>query len=57
MTLYEQVKKACKTNATTKQIAEVFGVSENIVKKVRELSLDLEKIEHPERFSNLGLRK
>jgi hypothetical protein len=54
--LYSKIKQACDTSATNMQIAAVYGVSTMIVSKVRELSHDFEKIEHPERFDYLGLR-
>ena len=56
MTLYEKIKAATKTKATTEQIAAVFGISTYVVSQVREMEESIEKIEHPERFDKGGLR-
>jgi hypothetical protein len=39
MTLYEQVKAALRSGATPKEVAAVFGISERIAEKIKELLL------------------
>lgn len=56
MSLYEQVKEALKTGSTNLEIARIYGISENLVSKTREITQDYERKENPERFDETGMR-